>query len=285
MRLFSAMLALALSMIVVAGCDNRPVPKKPQAAQVAPAAKPTPTPGAATGAATAPSTPGVTRGVVVETMDASSYTYVLLKTPSGGKIWAAGPQTAVKVGQEIEARGAMVMNGFHSDTLNRDFDQILFAEALASPASPGTAAATGMPKGHPAMGGAAGGTVGGAAGSGAAHTTAKKAAVQAVAKADGADGRTVAEIYAGKATLSGKPVAVRGIVVRWSPGIMGRNWLHLQDTTGDPQARTHDLTVTTTDTAKLGDTVLVKGTIAVDKDFGAGYRYAVIVEQAKVTVE
>jgi hypothetical protein len=64
---------------------------------------------------------------------------------------------------------------------------------------------------------------------------------------------------------------------------MGVNWIHIQDGTGDSGA--NDLTVTTLDSAKIGDVVLVKGTAATDKDFGAGYKYDLIVEEATVKVE
>ena len=70
--------------------------------------------------------------------------------------------------------------------------------------------------------------------------------------------------------------------MKYSAGIMGRNWIHLQDGTGDAAAGTNDLTVTSSATTAVGDTILVQGSVAVDKDFGAGYRYAVIVEDASV---
>ena len=70
--------------------------------------------------------------------------------------------------------------------------------------------------------------------------------------------------------------------MKYSAGIMGRNWIHLQDGTGDAATGTHDITVTSSDTTAVGDIILVEGTVAVDKDFGAGYRYAVIVEEASV---
>ncbi|MGZ8425582.1 MAG: hypothetical protein ACXWYD_11580 [Candidatus Binatia bacterium] len=97
------------------------------------------------------------------------------------------------------------------------------------------------------------------------------------------DGKTVQEIYQEKAKLNGKRVTLRGKVVKYSAAIMGKNWLHLRDGTGkDP---TNDLTVTTQAKAKVGDTVLVEGTVALDKDLGAGYKYDVIIEDAKVKVE
>ena len=90
----------------------------------------------------------------------------------------------------------------------------------------------------------------------------------------------MAEVHAGKASLAGKPVKVRGKVVKVSTGIMGKNWLHLRDGTGE--AGSNDLTVTTAATAQVGDVVVVTGTVTVDKDFGSGYRYAVLIEDAQV---
>lgn len=95
--------------------------------------------------------------------------------------------------------------------------------------------------------------------------------------------QTVAEIYAGQNGLLGTVVNVRGKVVKFSSQIMGKNWAHIQDGTGS--AGTNDLTVTTADAARVGDTVLVSGKITLNKDFGAGYKYALILEDAKVTVE
>jgi hypothetical protein len=103
-----------------------------------------------------------------------------------------------------------------------------------------------------------------------------------VARAEGATGRTVAELYAEKGELAGKTITLRGKVVKYSAGIMGRNWIHLQDGSGDKAAGTHDITVTSIDSAAVGETILIEGVVTVDKDFGAGYRYDVIVEEASV---
>jgi hypothetical protein len=103
-----------------------------------------------------------------------------------------------------------------------------------------------------------------------------------IAKAEG--GRTVAEVFAEKDQLAGQPVIVRGKVVKSNPDIMGKNWLHVRD--GSGAEGTNDLTVTTSGAVpNVGDTVLVKGPLALDKDFGMGYVYDVIVEDAEVTVE
>jgi hypothetical protein len=103
-----------------------------------------------------------------------------------------------------------------------------------------------------------------------------------IAKADG--GLTVAEVFEGKDQLAGQPVVVRGRVVKSNPDIMGKNWLHVRD--GSGAEGTNDLTVTTAGAVpNVGDTVVVKGVLALNKDFGMGYQYDVIVEDAEITVE
>lgn len=94
---------------------------------------------------------------------------------------------------------------------------------------------------------------------------------------------TVADIFAKKAELNGKNVTVHGKVTKVNLGIMGKNWLHLQDGTGS--AGTNDITVTTERQAKVNDKVAITGTLVTDKDFGAGYKYAVIIENATVMAE
>ncbi|HSF77322.1 MAG TPA: hypothetical protein VLA38_01780 [Steroidobacteraceae bacterium] len=103
-----------------------------------------------------------------------------------------------------------------------------------------------------------------------------------IARADG--GKTVAEVYAEKDGLADATVVVRGKVVKVNAGIMDRNWLHVRD--GSGEEGTNDLTVTTlADLPGVGATVLVSGKLAVNKDFGMGYQYPVILEDAEVTVE
>lgn len=107
------------------------------------------------------------------------------------------------------------------------------------------------------------------------------AAEKAITKAKG--GYTVEELFAKKDKLSGKKVTVRGKVAKFSPGIMGKNWIHLQD--GSGKQGTNDMTVTTNQTAAVGDIVLITGNLVTNKDFGAGYKYEVIIEEATVKVE
>ena len=103
-----------------------------------------------------------------------------------------------------------------------------------------------------------------------------------VQKAAGPDAYTVVETHDKTATLNGKTVVVKGKVIKVSQGIMDRNWIHLEDGTGDASTGTNKLVVTSQDLPAVGDVVTMKGTITKDRDFGAGYKYAVIMENAAI---
>ncbi len=108
------------------------------------------------------------------------------------------------------------------------------------------------------------------------------AAVAVPPNAAPAGGLTIAEAWAKRESLSGKTVTVRGTVVKVNNGILGFNWLHVQDGSGKASDGTNDLTVTTDAVVKVGDVVTVTGTLAVKKDFGAGYAYEAILEKATI---
>jgi DNA/RNA endonuclease YhcR with UshA esterase domain len=101
-----------------------------------------------------------------------------------------------------------------------------------------------------------------------------------VKKANGANARTVSEIMSMGSGLRGKTVLVRGKVVKYNADIMGKNWIHLRDGTGSVEKETNDVLVTTSGSAKLGDIITVSGVVSTDKDFGAGYAYKVLIEDA-----
>lgn len=198
-------------------------------------------------------------GKLLERIDAAPYSYLRIKTEKG-EIWAAVPSTKVEKGADVTVYRAMQMDGFESKTLKRTFPTIFFG--TLEPPSHAEAPAAPHPTG--AQGPA-------------------DVAVEKVEKATGEGARTVSEIYAQKAALKEKPVLIRAKVVKFNPEVMGKNWLHLRDGSGSPAAGDHDLTVTTKDAAKVGDIVMVKGILKLDKDFGSGYTYPIIVEDAKVS--
>ena len=204
-------------------------------------------------------------GEILETMNSGGYTYILLDTGSQ-TLWAAAPETQVAVGQRVNVPRGMMMKDFPSSTLDRTFPEIWFVSGFM----PADEAAGAMP----AMGKTDGGESG-------PHNVVPEAGVEAVAKAAG--GHDIAGVYAHSAELGGAAVKVRGRVVKFTSNIMGTNWVHIQDGTG--VGPTADLTVTTGSQVSVGDVVLVEGPLSVNKDFGAGYKYAVIIENATVTKE
>lgn len=267
-------------LVVLAGCAKQPA--APAEKPAAPAAPPVASASGIVPAAPAQALTTVS-GTILETMDASDYTYMRLKTESG-ETWAAVNKTKVAKGDTVTVVNAMSMDGFQSKTLNRTFDKILFGvlgkpgEAVAAlPQAP-------MVSGHqPAAGAAAPPSKEQmAAQHGQAAGGPEDVPDLKVPKAEGTNAKTVAELWAQRAALKGKEVAVKAKVVKVTAGVMGKNWLHLRDGSGSKEKRDNDLTVTTDATAKVGDVVTVTGAVSVDKDFGAGYAYPVILENAKL---
>lgn len=207
-------------------------------------------------------------GEVLETMNAGGYTYVKLRT-SGGETWAALPEMKVKVGDKLALNGQMTLDNFQSKTLNRTFPKIVFATPAG--AAPAAAAAQANLKPNDPM----------AQHASFAQGPATEADVK-VPKAEGADAKTVAEVWAGKASLKDKNVTIRGKVVKFTPETLGVNWIHLRDGSGSADKHDNDLAVTTKEKVNVGDVVTATGTLRLDKDFGAGYTYPVIVEGAKL---
>jgi len=216
--------------------------------------------GAAEKPAAVPPAAGVVKGEVLEVMDASGFTYLRLKTRNG-EIWASVPKATVGKGAQITIENVIVMKDFKSKSLNRTFPVIYLGNVAGARGSAQGA-------GHDMA----------AAHSGLASTM--DAGDIQVERAKGANARTVAEIVTKSAELKDKPVLVRGRIVKYNPGIMGKNWIHLRDGSGSAADGTNDILVTTTNPAKLGDVVTAKGLVRTDKDFGAGYSYKVLIEEA-----
>jgi hypothetical protein len=206
-------------------------------------------------------------GTVAETMNSGGYTYARLQAPGKDDVWIAGNEFPAKAGERLTVALEMPMQNFESKTLKRTFDKVVFGKLA------GAAVPAGMPMPQAGMNGAS-------PHAGAAATP--DVAVVKGPKASGADGRTVAELYAQRAKLKDKPVAVRGTVVKFLPSIMGKNWIHLRDGSGAAADGSNDLVVTTMETAKVGDVVTARGTVRTDIDLGMGYSYKVIVENAKL---
>ncbi len=206
-------------------------------------------------------------GKVTETMNGGGYTYVQVNT-GAKKVWAAVPEIKLKTGDAVVITDGMAMANHHSKTLNRDFDLIYFSGDITINGKRLAAAekTVELPKNHPPITGSA---------------VTPTVDLTGIKKAVG--GKTIEAVYADTKKLAGKQVAVRGKVVKYNAMILGKNWLHLRDGTGSKG--NNDLLVTSSAPAKVGDTVLATGAIALNKDFGSNYKYDVMIEDAKIVVE
>jgi hypothetical protein len=209
-------------------------------------------------------------GKVLEASSAAGFTYVRLETSNGPEWFIVAP-VELKKGDKLTVQPNMTMDNFESKSLKKTFDRVTFA-TVVNGGTPAKAAEF-----PPAMMEALARQQGG----GHAAEPARSAETPVkVEKAEG--GKSVAELWASRATLKDSNVVVRGKVVKSLAGIMGKNWIHLQDGSGSAAAGDNDITVTTSENIKAGEVITIRGVVRVDKDFGAGYKYPVIVEDASV---
>ena len=245
-------------------------------------------------------------GTVKQILTGGGFSYILLDE-KGQETWYAMPEAQVKEGETITIQAGSTFPNFYSKALDRTFDKLIFSPGLAGANNGSDPHSAAMLHGAEAPAAAASPHGGAApAGDDFASAVAKEAQTSGpmvdpemvspgsskavvpftdlkVAKATGANAFTVGEVFAKAAALNTKKIRVRGQVVKVSRKIMGKNWVHLQDGTGDPKGNTHDLVVTTMGEPNKGDTVTVEGTMSANKDFGAGYRYSAIIEDATIS--
>jgi len=209
-------------------------------------------------------------GKVVETLSSSGYTYLLLEK-GGKKQWVAIPEIFINVGDEVELQGGVDMGEFSSKPLNRKFDQIIFSNGPTENFNKKRkeSAHKNVDMGQPAPGKKKG--------------TGKVVEGLKVEKAPGEHSYTLQEIMQKRTELQDKTIVVRGQVVKFSANIMGRNWVHITDASGGNWD--NKLVITTNDSTDVGDVVTATGLLHNQVDFGGGYYYEVILEQATLKVD
>ena len=206
-------------------------------------------------------------GKVIETMKSGGYSYICLEKEDGALEWVAVPEMYIQVGDQIELEQGVQMGQFVSKPLNRTFERIIFSNGPTE-------------KFNEKRKKSAHGAVNMEEAKGSIVKDKKVVESLKVEKATGPNAYTVEEVYRKKAELADKNILVRGQVVKASGGIMDRNWLHIQDGSGEQAKGTNKLVVTTKDRAGLGEIVTISGPLHIGKDFGGGYYYEVIVEDA-----
>ncbi|MCF7808171.1 MAG: GW dipeptide domain-containing protein [Candidatus Marinimicrobia bacterium] len=197
---------------------------------------------------------------VEEVVMAPSYMYLRV-TEDGKEYWIATTNQPVEVGMTLYFDEGMEMKDFEVKELDRTFESLWFVGLLKSENS--TMTRTGhsvSPYGGEDI---------------------QQQSNIAVDKLS--DGVTVAELFASPGKYAGKTVSIRAKVTKFNANIMGRNWVHLQD--GTKHGDNFDVTLTTKETVKVGDEVVFMGTVVLNKDFGAGYQYDVILEEGTLATK
>lgn len=196
---------------------------------------------------------------VKEILQTSSYTYLFVEE-KGQEYWMAVSRLEVKVGDDFYYETGLEMLDFNSKELDRTFDKILFVDKISTvPILPHQEKSSEM-------------------------TVIEKEEVKGVKdiSVDPAQGGiSIGELYKNRTQYEGKRVLIKGQVVKVNSKIMGKNWVHLQDGTKDGE--NFDLTITTQEEVKVDDVVTFEGLVTLNKDFGAGYSYELIVEEARLS--
>lgn len=201
--------------------------------------------------------PNLKEVVIQEVLQTSSYTYLKLKE-DGSAYWAAIPRRDdLIVGNTYYFDGFMEMKNFPSKELNKTFESIYFLESIRETPITENQKVTDDKNGSP------------------------KAANMEVEQMEAVEGGiTISELYANKEKYAGTTVKLRGFVVKYMAGVMEKNWVHIQD--GTIHGGSYDVTITTTDVVDLNDVATFEGIVVLDKDFGYGYAYDIIIEDAKL---
>lgn len=196
---------------------------------------------------------------VTEVLQANAYTYLKVNENFNEK-WVAVTKADIKPGDVYYYDSALEMTNFKSKDLDRTFDVVYFVNQISK---------TPLSQNQNGMGGAMMPQH-----SGKVETKEESS----VALEKGKNELTIAQIFANRSDYSTKEFEIKGVVVKVNPQVMGKNWIHIQD--GTSNNGSFDLTITTQDLPEVNDEVIFKGKLTLDKDFGAGYSYTEIMEDA-----
>ena len=194
---------------------------------------------------------------IEEVLHAAGYTYLLV-SEGRKEQWLAIPEMDVSIGTTYYYQGGLNMPNFKSRELDRVFESVIFLEqiSLEPPVSPESVSLS------------------------EAHTATISIEKLDISVEVTEDGISIADLVSDKKSYDGKTVRIRGQVTKYNADIMEKNWIHLQD--GTDYDGKFDLTITSDIAVETGDVLTFEGKIALDKDFGFGYFYEIIMEEAKI---
>lgn len=197
---------------------------------------------------------GTVSGTVQEVLDGGALTFLRVDTGKESR-WVAVNRVLVTKGEKVTVHVTLAADEFMSPTLNQKFENLVMGKLEGAEKRPAPPVAT------------------------YEEESGEVVLPQVeIPRATGPNAKTIGEIAEQKAALADKTVEVRGQVVKSTPGVMGKNWIHLHDATSKT-----DLPVTTDASVNLGDVVVVTGVVRLNKEMGAGFSYPIIIEDAKIS--
>lgn len=196
--------------------------------------------------------------IAVEVLPASEYVYIKVKE-NGKDFWIATRKQKIEIGSSYLYNEALQKIAFESKEHKRVFDTLYLVTAL-------------VPKDH-----------------GASHLNTDKLKTAPNSsnsvKKPSISPEEMDKLFMGVVTVSdlvenpkkyeGKVVELNGECTKVNNGIMGRNWIHLND----GSKNNYDLVITSENNIEKGAKITMRGIVRLNKDFGAGYSYDIILEE------
>lgn len=190
---------------------------------------------------------------VEEVLPTEKYVYLNV-TEEDERYWIAAPKQEVKEGEVYFYRGGLLKTNFESKEYNRIFDKVYLVSNIV-PASHGSNAENNS-----------------------TAVTADKSS-EAKPKDYSREGSTkISELVNNPDKFDGKSIQLTGECTKINTNIMGKNWIHLKDGSQDD----YDLVITSELAVPVGHVVTLSGTVVLNKDFGAGYQYEILVENGEL---
>ena len=195
--------------------------------------------------------------VALESLDAGSYTYVKV-SEGDNEYWVAVPQAKIEIGKTYYYNGGLEMVDFKSSELDRIFDKVLFLENFRSDEVKENTKTVNE----------------------AVHQKKEIENKVEIVIEKPKGGTSIKDLFTNVKAFSDKEIIVKGKVVKVNRNILEKNWVHVQD--GTNFEGKSSLTITTIDSVNVGDIVTFKGVITLNKDFGQGYVYPVLMEKGQI---
>jgi len=197
--------------------------------------------------------------VITEILTATKYVYLKVKE-NGEEFWIAARKQNVNIGETYFYKGGLLKTNFESKEHNKVFEKIYLVTSLvkSNHGNNTSNASLEIQK---------------------SNQNIKDSSNTNIEIKNTASGSIkISELVENYKKYEGKIVQVSGKCVKINPNIMGINWIHIKDGSKDD----YDLVITSNTFVQEGSMITMKATVTLNKDFGAGYKYDLILENGTI---